>query len=108
VTSRYQARAQVAEIERFRREIAELEAAGAAARPPAVRKGDAHAVPGGSTAAEQVGLGVSLFQPRDARPKDVVSEIPIVVTAEGSYHQLAKFFEQRARCPRWSTSTTSR
>ena len=37
---------------------------------------------------------MSLFQPREARPKDVVSEIPIVVTAEGSYHQLAKFFER--------------
>ena len=30
----------------------------------------------------------------------MVSEIPIVVTAEGSYHQLAKFFERVAALPR--------
>jgi type IV pilus assembly protein PilO len=53
-----------------------------------------------SSAAEQVGLGVSLFQPREARAKDVVSEIPITLTAEGSYHQLAKFFERVAGLPR--------
>ena len=50
-----------------------------------------------SSAAEQAGLGVSLFQPREARAKDVVSEIPITLSAEGSYHQLAKFFERVAR-----------
>ena len=49
---------------------------------------------------EQVGLGVSLFQPRAALARDVVSEIPITVTAEGSYHQLAKFFERVAGLPR--------
>ena len=96
-----QARAQVAEIERFRREIAELEKRLALLRDrlPSEKETPTlyRAV---STAAEQVGLGVSLFQPRDARPKDVVSEIPIVVTAEGSYHQLAKFFERVAALPR--------
>jgi hypothetical protein len=29
-------------------------------------------------------------------PKDVVNEIPITITAQGSYHQLAKFFERVA------------
>jgi len=96
-----QARAQVAEIERFRREIAELEKRLALLRDrlPSEKETPTlyRAV---STAAEQVGLGVSLFQPREARPKDVVSEIPIVVTAEGTYHQLAKFFERVAALPR--------
>ena len=96
-----QARAQVAEIERFRREIAELEKRLALLRDrlPSEKETPTlyRAV---STAAEQVGLGVSLFQPREARPKDVVSEIPIVVSAEGSYHQLAKFFERVAALPR--------
>jgi len=96
-----QARAQVAEIERFRREIAELEKRLALLRDrlPSEKETPTlyRAV---STAAEQVGLGVSLFQPREPRPKDVVSEIPIVVTAEGSYHQLAKFFERVAALPR--------
>jgi len=96
-----QARAQVAEIERFRREIVELEKRLALLRDrlPSEKETPTlyRAV---STAAEAVGLGVSLFQPREARPKDVVSEIPIVVTAEGSYHQLAEFFERVAALPR--------
>jgi type IV pilus assembly protein PilO len=58
-----------------------------------------------SSAAEQAGLGVSLFQPKEARPKDVVNEIPITVAAEGSYHQLAKFFERVAGLPRVVTIT---
>jgi type IV pilus assembly protein PilO len=39
---------------------------------------------------------VSLFQPREPRPKDYVSEIPITITAEGNYHQLGTFFEKVA------------
>jgi len=96
-----QARAQVAEIERFRREIAELEKRLALLkdRLPSEKETPTlyRAI---STAAEQSGLGVSLFQPKPAVPKDVVSEIPIVVTAQGSYHQLAKFFERVAGLPR--------
>ena len=96
-----QARAQVAEIERFRREIVELEKRLALLRDrlPSEKETPTlyRAV---STAAEQSGLGVALFQPKTAVPKDVVSEIPIVVTAQGSYHQLAKFFERVAGLPR--------
>ena len=96
-----QARAQVAEIERFRREIVELEKRLVllADRLPSEKETPSlyRAL---SSAAEQSGLGVSLFQPREARAKDVVNEIPIVVSAEGSYHQLAKFFERVAALPR--------
>jgi type IV pilus assembly protein PilO len=96
-----QARAQVAEIERFRREIAELEKRLVLLqdRLPSERETPTlyRAL---SSAAEQAGLGVSLFQPREARAKDVVNEIPIVLTAEGNYHQLAKFFERVAGLPR--------
>ena len=53
-----------------------------------------------SSAAEQSGLSVALFQPKAAVPKDVVSEIPITITASGTYHQLAKFFERVAGLPR--------
>jgi type IV pilus assembly protein PilO len=96
-----QARAQVAEIERFRRELAELEKRlvllqdrlPSAKETPTLYRAL-------SSAAEQAGLGVSLFQPREAQPKDVVNEIPIVLSAEGSYHQLAKFFERVAGLPR--------
>jgi type IV pilus assembly protein PilO len=51
-------------------------------------------------AARESGLGVSLFQPRDPRPRDYVNEIPITMTAEGGYHQLGKFFEQVAALQR--------
>jgi type IV pilus assembly protein PilO len=96
-----QAKAQVAEIERFRREIVELEKrlTFLQDRLPSEKETPTlyRAV---SSAAEQSGLGVSLFQPRESRPKDVVNEIPITLNAEGSYHQLAKFFERVAALPR--------
>lgn len=96
-----QARAQVAEIERFRRETAELEKRLALLKDRLPSEKETPTLYRAlSTAAEQSGLGVALFQPKEARPKDVVNEIPIIVTAQGSYHQLAKFFERVAGLPR--------
>jgi len=101
VTEVTQARAQVAEIERFRREIAELEKRLVLLQDRLPSEKETPTLYRAlSSAAEQAGLGVSLFQPREARPKDVVNEIPIVLSAEGSYHQLAKFFERVAGLPR--------
>src|SRR5262249_16357394 len=40
-----------------------------------------------SDAAFQSGLGVALFQPKEPRIQDYYSEIPIVITAEGGYHE---------------------
>jgi type IV pilus assembly protein PilO len=95
------ARAQVAELERFRREIAELEKRLALLKDRLPSEKETPTLYRAlSTAAEQSGLGVALFQPKEARPKDVVNEIPIIVTAQGSYHQLAKFFERVAGLPR--------
>ncbi len=94
-------RAIVADLARFRREAQELEAKIAALkeRLPGVRE-----MPtlyrSLSDAGTQAGLGVSLFQPRDALAKDYYVEIPITVTAEGSYHQLGEFFERVAKLPR--------
>jgi type IV pilus assembly protein PilO len=100
------ARAQVAEIERFRREIAELERRLALLQDRLPSEKETPTLYRAlSSAAEQAGLGVSLFQPKEARPKDVVNEIPITVAAEGSYHQLAKFFERVAGLPRVVTIT---
>lgn len=48
----------------------------------------------------QAGLGVMLFQPRDPRVRDYYAEIPIGVTAEGGYHDLAVFFDRIAGLPR--------
>jgi type IV pilus assembly protein PilO len=100
------ARAQVAEIERFRRELGELERRLALLQDRLPSEKETPTLYRAlSSAAEQAGLGVSLFQPKDARPKDVVNEIPITLAAEGSYHQLAKFFERVAGLPRVVTIT---
>jgi type IV pilus assembly protein PilO len=96
-----QAKAQVAEIERFRREIVELEKRLVLLQDRLPSEKETPTLYRAlSSAAEASGLGVSLFQPRELRAKDVVNEIPIILTAEGSYHQLAKFFERVAALPR--------
>jgi type IV pilus assembly protein PilO len=100
------ARAQVAEIERFRLEIVELEKRLALLQDRLPSEKETPTLYRAlSSAAEQSGLGVSLFQPKEARPKDVVNEIPITLAAEGSYHQLAEFFERVAGLPRVVTIT---
>ncbi len=96
-----QARAQVAELARFRREVAQLEARLTVLKDKLPTEKETPALYRTlSDAAQQSGLGVSLFQPRPAVAKDYVSEIPITVTAEGGYHQLGEFFEKVARLPR--------
>ena len=96
-TELVQARSQVAELQRFRREVAELQVKldGLKAKLPTEKETPAlyRAL---SEAAQGSGLGVSLFQPREPKPKDYVAEIPITITAEGGYHQLGLFFEKVA------------
>ena len=96
-----QARVIAADVARYRREIAVLEKTLLALTerlpneretPPLYRSV--------SDAAYNAGLAVSLFQPREAAVKDYYAEIPIVFTAEGSYHQFGEFFERVARLPR--------
>jgi type IV pilus assembly protein PilO len=96
-----QNRAIVAELTRFRRELVALEQRLALLKeklpteretPPLYRT--VH------EAAVQSGLAVTLFQPRDPRPKDYYSEIPITVNVEGGYHDLGHFLERVARLPR--------
>jgi type IV pilus assembly protein PilO len=53
-----------------------------------------------SDLATQSGLGVSLFQPKAAEDRDVLSEVPIAVTAECTYHQLGAFLERVGKMPR--------
>jgi type IV pilus assembly protein PilO len=97
VTELAQSRSQIAELQRFRREVAELQAKLdlLKAKLPTEKEtpGLYKAV---SEAAQAAGLGVSLFQPREPKPKDYVAEIPITITAEGGYHQLGQFFERVA------------
>jgi len=53
-----------------------------------------------SDVAAQLGLGVSLFQPKPVQDRDVLSEVPIAVTAECSYHQLGSFLERVGKMSR--------
>jgi type IV pilus assembly protein PilO len=47
-----------------------------------------------SDMAFQSGLAVALFQPRDPQVREFYSQIPITITAEGGYHELATFFDR--------------
>jgi len=92
-----QARSQVAELQRFRREVAELQAKLDILKAKLPTEKETPALYRSlSEAAQGAGLGVSLFQPREPKPKDYVAEIPITITAEGGYHQLGQFFEKVA------------
>jgi type IV pilus assembly protein PilO len=94
-------RAIVADLLKYRREAAELEA-----RLNALKE----RLPGEkeiptlyralSDAASAAGLGVSLFQPRTPNVRDYYSEIPIALNAEAGYHQIAEFFERVAKLAR--------
>jgi type IV pilus assembly protein PilO len=101
-----QNRGLLADLARFRRMTTEMEERLAALReklpteketPPLYRSL--------SDAAFNAGLGVSLFQPKDAKPRDYYNEIPITLKAEGGYHQFGDFFERMAGLPRVVTIT---
>lgn len=50
--------------------------------------------------AQQTGLTLVLFQPREMRQEDVYAEVPINISAETGYHQLGTFFDRISRLPR--------
>lgn len=95
------ARAAANEVNRIRREIAELSAKldVLKERLPTEKE-----MPGlfrtVTDAAYQAGLQVALFQPREGKIRDYYVEIPISLTAESGYHELGEFFEKVARLPR--------
>jgi type IV pilus assembly protein PilO len=96
-----QNRAILADLMKFRHEVAELEARLSALkdRLPSERE-----MPGLyrtlTDAAAAAGLGVSLFQPRATAAHDVYTEIPIALNSEAGYHQLGEFLEKVAKLPR--------
>jgi type IV pilus assembly protein PilO len=53
-----------------------------------------------SDLANQSGLGVSLFQPKPPEDRDVLTEVPIAITAEGTYHQMGAFLQRVGQMPR--------
>lgn len=96
-----QSRAIVADLARFRREVAALEARLAALKERLPSEKEMPSLYRTlSDAASSSGLAIALFQPREPRAKEYYSEIPVTVTAEGGYHQLGEFFERVAKLPR--------
>jgi Tfp pilus assembly protein PilO len=44
--------------------------------------------------AQQSGLAIALFQPKGPEERDVVAEVPIAFTSEGTFHQFGGFFSR--------------
>ncbi len=94
-------RAMVADLAKTRREMAELEAKVGVLKDRLPTEREMPTLYRSlNDAGSQAGLGIALFQPREAQTKDYYVEIPITVSAEGSYHQLGEFLERVARLPR--------
>jgi Tfp pilus assembly protein PilO len=50
--------------------------------------------------AQQAGLSLALFQPKAAEERDIVAEVPIAFTSEGTFHQFGGFFSRMGQLPR--------
>ena len=50
--------------------------------------------------AQQAGLSLALFQPKALEERDVVAEVPIVFTSEGTFHQFGGFFSRTGQLSR--------
>ncbi len=95
------ARAAANEVNRIRREIAELTARLDILKDRLPTEKEMPTLFRSVTdAAFQAGLQVALFQPREGKVRDYYVEIPIALTAESGYHELGEFFEKVSRLPR--------
>lgn len=53
-----------------------------------------------SDLARKAGLEVSLFKPEAVVPRDFYEEVPVAMSVEGTYHQVAAFFDEVGRMDR--------
>lgn len=53
-----------------------------------------------SDLARKSGLEVSLFKPEAVVPRDFYEEVPVAMSVEGTYHQVAAFFDEVGRMDR--------
>lgn len=53
-----------------------------------------------STLGRNVGLEVRKFQPMPERKREYVAEVPVAIEVEGSYHEVAMFFDRLAKMNR--------
>jgi len=90
-----------AQIEQFKRELAEIDLR---FRKALAMLPEAKEIPlllkNVSELAHQQNLEFMLFKPEKETPKEFVAEVPIAIHLKGSYHQIALFFDQVRRLPR--------
>ncbi len=55
---------------------------------------------GVSDLARKAGLEVALFKPESVIPRDFYEEVPVSMNVEGTYHQVATFFDEVGRMDR--------
>ncbi len=90
-----------ADIARYRQEIAELERRIETIKERLPNEKEMPALYRTvSDAAFQAGLGVAIFEPKQPKIADYYSEVPIVVSAEGGYHDVGTFLGRVAGLPR--------
>lgn len=90
-----------ADIARYRQELAELQQRMEALKDRLPNEKEMPALYRTvSDAAFQAGLGVAVFQPKEPKLADYYSEVPIVVSAEGGYHDVGTFLGRVASLPR--------
>jgi type IV pilus assembly protein PilO len=53
-----------------------------------------------SKLAKDAGLEVSLFQPKPENVREFYAEVPVAITVNGTYHQVATFFDEVGRLSR--------
>lgn len=53
-----------------------------------------------SNLARDAGLEVNLFRPNPENMKDFYAEVPVSISVEGSYHQIATFFDEVGKLSR--------
>lgn len=53
-----------------------------------------------STLGRNVGLEVKKFQPLPEKPREFVAEVPVAIEVEGSYHEVAMFFDRLSKMNR--------
>jgi len=97
-------RALAADLARLRREATELEREIEVAKERLPSEREMPALYRTlSDAAVQAGLAVALFQPQAPVVRDFYSEIPILLVAEGGYHDVGDLFGRVAALPRTTT-----
>jgi type IV pilus assembly protein PilO len=53
-----------------------------------------------STLAQESGLEINLFQPKNEVPMDFYAQIPVEMRVTGKYHQIGVFFDKVSQLPR--------